>query len=282
MTATIDIPGSSTLQLRPVAPALGAEVEGVDLTSPLSDETITEIRKAVVAYKVIFFRDQNLSQEQHVALGRRFGDLEIHPSTADGQKHPEILHLKSGGEGALRADIWHSDVTYRPCPSFGSILRARTIPPTGGDTLFCNMALAYEGLSPAMKDWLCTLTAEHDILASGRTDGVDVERVRKLFPLVEHPLIRTHPETGERAVYVNRTFTSGINGLSKKESDWLLDHLCALPGIPEYQCRFRWEPNSIAFWDNRATQHYASTDYLPAARHMERVTIIGDKPFFKP
>ncbi|MCB2061319.1 MAG: TauD/TfdA family dioxygenase [Novosphingobium sp.] len=282
MTATIDTVGSKTLRIQPISPALGAEVEGVDLTQPLSDETVAEIRAAVVEFKVIFFRDQDITPEQHVAFGRRFGDLEIHPSTPDDQPHREILHLKSGGEGALRADIWHSDVTYRPCPSFGSILRARTIPPVGGDTLFCNMALAYEGLSPAMKDWLCTLSAEHDILASGRTEGVDVERVRKLFPIVEHPVIRTHPETGERVVYVNRTFTSRIKGLSEKESDWLLDHLSALASVPEYQCRFKWQPNSIAFWDNRATQHYASTDYLPAFRHMERVTVIGDKPYFEP
>jgi taurine dioxygenase len=282
MTATIDTSVRSTLQLGPVTAALGAEVEGVDLAAPLSDETIAEIRKAVVAHKVIFFRGQDMTQEQHVALGRRFGELEIHPSTTEDQPFPEILHLRSSGEGALRADTWHSDVTYRPIPSFGSILRARTLPPSGGDTLFCNMALAYEGLSPAMKDWLSTLTAEHDILASGRTEGVDVERVRQAYPVVEHPVIRTHPETGERVVYVNHTFTSRILGLSKKESDWLIDHLGALTGIPEYQCRFRWEPGSVAFWDNRATQHYASTDFLPAARHMERVTIIGDKPFFTP
>jgi len=281
MATVTETKSGSTLKLRPIAPALGAEVEGVDLTAPLSDQTIAEIREAVVQHKVIFFRDQDISLAQHVAFGRRFGELEMHPSTAEDQEFPEILHLKSGGEGALRADIWHSDVTYRPCPSFGSILRARTIPEVGGDTLWANMAMAYEGLSPGMKDWLCTLTAEHDILASGRTDGVDIERVRKLFPIVEHPVIRTHPETGERVVYVNRTFTSRIKGLSQKESDWLLDHLSALPGIPEYQCRFRWEPNSIAMWDNRSTQHYASTDYLPAFRHMERVTVVGDRPFFR-
>lgn len=281
MTATIDTIGSRHLRIRPIAPALGAEVEGIDLTQALSDETIAEIRAAVVKYKVIFFRDQDISRDQHVALGRRFGELEIHPSTPEDQPHREILHLRAGGDTPLRADIWHSDVTYLPIPSFGSILRARVIPPVGGDTLFCNMAMAYEGLSPKMKEWLCTLTAEHDILCSGRTEGVDVERVRKNYPVVTHPVIRTHPETGERIVYVNRTFTSKINGLDKKESDWLIDHLSALTGVPEYQCRFHWEANSIAFWDNRATQHYASHDYLPADRHMERVTIIGDKPFFK-
>ncbi|MDG2003621.1 MAG: TauD/TfdA family dioxygenase [Novosphingobium sp.] len=282
MAATLDTRRNTSLKLHPIAPALGAEVEGIDLTAPLSNEVIAEIREAVVAHKVIFFRDQDISQKQHIALGRRFGELEYHPSTEEDQPFPEILHLRSSGEGALRADTWHSDVTYRPIPSFGSILRARTLPPTGGDTLFCNMALAYEGLSEAMKDWLCTLTAEHDILTSGRTEGVDVERVRKAYPIVEHPVIRTHPETGERVLYINRTFTSRILGLSQKESDWLIDHLSALTGVPEYQCRFRWEPNSIAFWDNRATQHYAATDYLPAARHMERVTVIGDKPFFRP
>ncbi|MCB2073235.1 MAG: TauD/TfdA family dioxygenase [Novosphingobium sp.] len=282
MSATIDTIGGKTLDIKPISPALGAEVYGVDLGQPLSDEIIAEIRAAVVQFKVIFFRDQDITQDQHVELGRRFGELEVHPSTTEDQPHPEILHLISGAKTTLRADIWHSDVTYRAIPSFGSILRARVVPPVGGDTLFCNMALAYEGLSPKMKEFVCSLTAVHDILASGRTDGVDVEKVRREYPVQEHPVVRTHPETGERAIFVNRAFTREIKGLSRKESDWLIDHLCSLTGVPEYQCRFRWQKNSIAFWDNRVTQHYASTDYLPADRHMERVTIIGEKPYFEP
>lgn len=272
----------------PLTPRIGAEIEGIDLRDDLPDETIADIRRALLTYKVIFFRDQDISQEQHIAFARCFGDLEVHPITPKDQANPEIFHLKSvnypsaKGDRRTGANLWHSDVTWREMPSLGSILRGRVIPETGGDTMFADMVAAYEGLSPAMKEWVCTLTAVHDGSLFAALQGKSRESFWEQFPLQEHPVVRTHPETGERALYVNCSFTTHIKGLSKKESDWLLEHLYAQASIPEYQVRFRWRKNSIAFWDNRACQHYAVGDYAPAAREMERVTIVGDDPFFDP
>lgn len=271
-------------KVAPLTPTIGAEIEGVDLSSTITDDLIAEIRSALLTYKVIFFRDQDITQEQHIAFARRFGDLEVHPATSDEQPHPEILHLiSSDGDGAVRgAASWHSDVTWRAEPSLGSILRARTMPRIGGDTMWSDQIAAYEGLSPAMKEWVCTLTALHDGSVFAAKRGITKEQFWALHPIQEHPVVRTHPETGERGLYVNRNFTTAIKGLSEKESDWLLEHLYAQASRPEYQVRFRWRKNSIAFWDNRACQHYAVFDYYPALRHMERVTIMGDKPFFDP
>lgn len=272
----------------PLTPRIGAEIEGIDLRDDLPDETIADIRRALLTYKVIFFRDQDISQEQHIAFARRFGELEVHPITPKGQANPEIFYLKSVDYPSAKSDrrtganLWHSDVTWREMPSLGSILRGRVIPETGGDTMFADMVAAYEGLSPAMKEWVCTLTAVHDGSLFAALQGKSRESFWEQFPLQEHPVVRTHPETGERALYVNCSFTTHIKGLSKKESDWLLEHLYAQASIPEYQVRFRWRKNSIAFWDNRACQHYAVGDYAPAAREMERVTIVGDDPFFDP
>ena len=273
----------SRLKLSPITARIGAEIEGIDLREDLSDDTIAEIRSALMTYKVVFFRDQAITEDQHIAFARRFGDLEVHPMTAQDQPHPEIFHLKTRPDGQTTgADVWHSDVTWRALPSMGSILRARIIPPVGGDTMWSDMVAAYEGLSPALKDWVCTLTAVHDGSGFAGYLGIPIEQWLERYPVQEHPVVRTHPETGERALYVNASFTRSIKGLSKKESDWLLDHLYAQAAIPEYQCRFRWRENSIAFWDNRSCQHYAVADYAPAMRAMERVTIIGDRPYFDP
>ncbi|MCB2072111.1 MAG: TauD/TfdA family dioxygenase [Novosphingobium sp.] len=271
-------------EISPMTPRIGAEISGVCLGEELTDEVIAEIRQALLTYKVIFFRDQDISEEQHIAFARRFGDLEIHPiSENKDQPHPEIFHLKTRPDGRTSgADMWHSDVTWRAEPSLGSVLRGRIIPEVGGDTMWSDMVAAYEGLSPAMKDWVCTLTAIHDGSGFAGYLGIPIDQWYERFPLQEHPVVRTHPETGERALYVNCSFTRSIKGLSQKESDWLLDHLYAQAAIPEYQVRFRWRENSIAFWDNRSCQHYAVADYSPAMRAMERVTIIGDKPFFDP
>ena len=276
----------SQFEVAPLTPRIGAEIHGVDLGSRLADETIADIRAALLTYKVIFFRDQAISEDQHIAFARRFGDLEIHPITPKDQPHPEIFHLKTNEVtrpgSKVGADLWHSDVTWRAEPSLGSILRARIMPEVGGDTMFADMVAAYEGLSPALKQWLCTLTAVHDGSIFATLQGKSRESFWEQFPLQRHPVVRTHPETGERALYVNCAFTTHIDGLSDKESAWLLDHLYAQASRPEYQCRFRWQANSIAFWDNRACQHYAVADYYPAMRAMERVTVIGDKPFFDP
>lgn len=271
-------------EVSPVTARIGAEIEGIDLREELPDEAIAEIRQALLTYKVLFFRDQNITEDQHIAFARRFGDLEVHPmSEGRGQPFPEIFHLKTRPDGGTTgADMWHSDVTWRAEPSMGSVLRGRIIPQVGGDTMWADMIAAYDGLSPAMKQWVSSLTAIHDGSGFAAYLGISADEWFQRFPLQEHPVVRTHPETGERALYVNRSFTRSIKGLSEKESDWLLDHLYSLASIPEYQCRFRWRENSIAFWDNRSCQHYAVADYAPAMRHMERVTIIGDKPIFDP
>ncbi len=273
----------SSIELGPLSPMIGAKILGVDLRETLDDSQVTEIRAALLAHKVVFFRDQDLSPAQHIAFAKRFGALEIHPATPKGQEHPELLHIAHGPELKGRENSWPSDVTWRTAPSLGSILRAIELSTVGGDTLFANMAAAYEGLSPAMKDWICGLTAVHDIarVFAGRL-GETAEELHQKYPPQEHPVVCTHPETGERSLYVNTAFTSHIKGLSAKESAWLLDHLYAQAAIPEYQCRFNWRVNSIAFWDNRASQHYAASDYFPAIRRMARVTVAGDRPFFDP
>lgn len=285
--ATLAEPRSFTrFTVAPLNPIIGAEIHDIDLRSELPDETIADLRSALLTYKVIFFRDQDISEEQHIAFARRFGDLEVHPITPKDQPFPEIFHLKTREElkpgSRLGADLWHSDVTWREEPSLGSILRCRIMPEVGGDTMWADMVAAYEGLSPAMREWLPTLTAVHDGSLFAVLQGKSRESFWEQFPLQRHPVVRTHPETGERALYVNCAFTTHIEGLSEKESAWLLDHLYSQASRPEYQCRFRWKPNSIAFWDNRACQHYAVADYYPAMRAMERVTVVGDKPFFDP
>ena len=270
------------LEVAPLTPTIGADIAGIDLGEELSDETIDEVRAALLTHKVIFFRDQDITEDQHIAFARRFGDLEVHPVTPKDQPHQEIFNLMTRPGGRTGADLWHSDVTWRAEPSLGSVLRARIMPEVGGDTMFADMIAAYEGLSPAMKEWVCTLTAVHDGSMFAQFQGRTREEFWEEFPLQEHPVVRTHPETGARGLYVNTAFTTHIKGLSDKESAWLLDHLYAQASKPEYQCRFRWQVNSIAFWDNRACQHYAVADYYPAMRAMERVTVIGDKPYFDP
>ncbi|MBV1687525.1 TauD/TfdA family dioxygenase [Novosphingobium sp. G106] len=281
--ATIAAPrASNRFGIAPITPQIGAQIEGIDIGGPLSDEDIAEIYQALLTYKVIFFRDQDISEEQHIAFALRFGELEIHPVTPADQPHREIFHLKTQLHRKTGADMWHSDVTWRERPSLGSILRGRIIPDVGGDTMFADMVAAYEGLSPAMKEWVCTLTAVHDGSVFATLQGKSKESFWEQFPLQRHPVVRTHPDTGQRALYVNCSFTTHIEGLSAKESDWLLNHLYDQASKPEYQVRFRWRPNSFAFWDNRACQHYAVADYWPAMRAMERVTVVGDKPFFDP
>ncbi|MEE4302065.1 MAG: TauD/TfdA family dioxygenase [Pseudomonadales bacterium] len=275
--------GGTMLDVRPLSPAIGAEIHGVDLCGELDEATIRAIRRALLDHGVIFFRDQPLTREQHLAFARRFGDLEIHPATPADQPDPEVLRIAHGPDSRGQENFWHSDVTWRAEPSLGSVLRAIEVPETGGDTLFSCMYAAYDALSPAMKEWACTLTAEHDIarVFAARL-GKPAEALREQYPVQRHPVVRTHPETGRRALYVNTAFTTSIVGLDAKESDWLLNHLYGFAAIPEHQCRFHWRPDSIAFWDNRACQHYAASDYHPAVRIMERVTIAGDRPCFDP
>ncbi len=280
--ATALKPVADDLTIEPLTPSIGAELHGLDLGSPDIARHIPAIRAALNTHKVIFFRDQHLTAAQHIAFARHFGDLEIHPATPKDQANPEILRIAHGPDSKGRENNWHSDVTWREKPSLGSILRAVTVPDVGGDTLFANMHAAYLNLSPEMQRIACSLVAVHDIarVFAGRL-GKSAEELHAKYPPMEHPVVRTHPETGEPCLYVNTGFTSHIKGLSRRESDALLAHLYAQAANPEIQCRFRWRPGSIAFWDNRASQHFACSDYFPAVRIMERVTIAGCRPFYR-
>jgi taurine dioxygenase len=272
---------AGSLSIKPLTPAIGAEILDIDLSAPNIDLLIPSIRSALLKHGVIFFRNQNLSQSQHIAFAKHFGELEIHPATPKNQENPEVLRITHGPKSRGSENNWHSDVTWREKPSMGSILLAREVPKCGGDTLFANMHLAYELLSEPMKAHCNNLVAVHDIArVFARRLGKSAEELHKKYPPMRHPVVRTHPETGQRALYVNVGFTSYIEGLSKKESEWLLDHLFKSAWNVEIQCRFRWQQGSVAFWDNRVCQHFAVSDYFPARRVMERVTIAGDKPFF--
>ena len=270
------------LAVRPLTPMIGAELFGLDLGEELDDKAVAEVRQALLEHKVVFFRDQHITRAQHLAFAQRFGELEIHPATPKDQQNPEILRIEHGPGNRGQENAWHSDVTWRAEPSLGSILRAVEVPEVGGDTLFANMNAAFERLSPEMKRWITGLSAVHDIArVFARRLGKRPEELHEQYPPQEHPVVRTHPETGEPILYVNTAFTSHIKGLSDNESAWLLQHLYAQARDPEIQCRFRWQAGSIAFWDNRACQHFAVSDYYPARRIMERATIKGDRPFYK-
>ena len=268
-----------SFRVRPVGTAIGAEVEGVDLARGVSGALKEDLNRALLEWKVLFFRDQVITSGQQRDMARQWGELEVHPFLPGGDT-PEVVRFEKDAATKGTENIWHSDVSWRQVPSLGSILRAIRVPPLGGDTMWADMALAYDGLPDAVRERVDDLTAIHDFSDSfGR--GMSRERLAKMreeFPPAEHPVIRVHPETGRRTLYVNEIFTSRIVGLEPEESNRLLAFLCAQARIPEYQCRFHWEPNSIAFWDNRSTQHYALSDYWPAVRVMDRVTIVGDRP----
>jgi taurine dioxygenase len=285
-----DAPDYAGLTVTPVSTVLGAEISGLDLRQALAPEVVAAIRAALLRHKVVFFRDQDISHEDHVRFGRYFGDLEGHPVTSHVPGFPEILHIEAADGMKLREEIvplvrvankWHTDVTFRAAPSMGGVLRMRDMPPLGGDTLFADTAAIYRDLPQALKDKLSTLTAEHDILQSYgyRVDQAKRDELRAAYPVMVHPVIRTHPETGDKHLFVNKVFTTRILGLPDDEAKTLLAELLDRVKTPEYQVRFRWTPNAIVFWDNRATQHYAILDYWPQERTVERVTIVGDAPY---
>jgi len=273
------------ITLEPLTPTIGAEVHGIDLTQPLTEMQIKAVRQAMVDWKVIFFREQDITTEQHLAFARLFGDLEIHPFAYPKEGYPEVMAISHNEENRGRENLWHSDVTWRAEPSLGSVLRSIEMPPVGGDTLFSDMYAAYDGLSDEIKEKLDGKLAMHDaqnfiqMMREHGTDEAEIAELEKRFPAQEHPVFRKHPETGRKTIYVNVAFTRYIVGMDREDSDALLKHLFAQAAIPEYQCRFRWRNNSIAFWDNRACQHYAVSDYWPATRRVERVTIKGDRPY---
>ena len=272
---------TSVLAIEPLTPFIGAEITGVDLRS-VTEQQVAEIRAALLTHQVVFFRDQTLTQQEHIYFARQFGELEIHPATPRGQDNPEVLHIAHGPESKGRENMWHSDVTWREKPSLGSILKAVEVPAVGGDTLFANMVEAYERLSDSLKDKIAGKIAVHDIarVFAGRLNKT-TEELRETYPVMEHPIVRTHPETGANVLYVNNAFTSHIKDMDEDEGRELLQALYRTASNPELQCRFRWKVGSLAFWDNRACQHFASSDYFPQVRKMERVTIAGDRPYYR-
>ncbi|MEY4361028.1 MAG: hypothetical protein RL391_334 [Actinomycetota bacterium] len=259
---------------------IGAEIHGVDITSELAPPVIDEIRRALLAYKVIFFRNQPLTPERHVAFARRFGELEIHPFLPSNGGMPELVRFEKSFDVKGYENTWHFDVTWREVPSMGAILHAVKVPECGGDTLFSDMYAAYEGLPQDLRDRIDTLDAEHDFLSAFGRQVPDDQKadMRSKYPLVVHPLVARHPETGRKHLYNNPIFMNHMIGLSDEESDTLKAELWRESANVEYQCRFKWEDDSVAFWDNRACQHYASSDYWPEIRIMERASIVGTRP----
>jgi taurine dioxygenase len=278
-------PEAAALTIEPLTPTIGAEIGNIDLRRPLDTPTRDALRAALLEWKVLFFRDQDITTEQHLDFARAFGALEVHPFAPHKPNYPEVLAITHGPDNKGKENAWHSDVTWRIEPSLGSVLRAIEVPPVGGDTLFADMYAAYDGLTDEVKAEIDGKVAVHDFAhfrtgmrKQGKSEA-EIEAFNKKYPMVEHPVVRTHPETGKKCLYVNVGFTQHIVGMEPEKSKELLKLLYAQAAIPEYQCRFRWQKNSIAFWDNRSSQHYAASDYYPAVRRMERVTIIGDRPY---
>ena len=270
-----------TISVDKLTPIIGAEISGANLGETLSNRQMDEIHRALAENSVIFFRDQDLTPEQHLAFGRNFGELHVHPAApyAPGHRELMVIHAdkdspRANGEG------WHSDVSCDVEPPMGSILYIKQTPPKGGDTLFANMYAAYEALSDRMKAYLDGLVAEHDgedaYRGTYKNAGMDD---KPIYPRAEHPVVRTHPVTGKKALYVNRGFTKRLLGVPRDESSAILNYLYEHAENPLFQCRFRWQPNSVAFWDNRCVQHRAMWDYWPHTRSGFRVTVAGGKPY---
>ena len=279
--------GTATgLSVRRISGALGAVVSGVDLGADLSAETIAEIRRALVEHHVLFFRDQNLTPEQQIAFGKRFGELDTHPFVLANPEYPELIDVITEPDDVFNfGGGWHTDVTFLSEPDLGSILYAVEVPEAGGDTLFANQHAAYDALSDTMKELLDPLSAYHSAgpqyaegALSTQTKAIKTTNPEQASEIVSHPVVRTHPESGRKGLYVNGAFTVGIAGLHKDESRALLRFLLGHAVKERFTCRFSWEPGSLAMWDNRSVQHYALHDFAGQRRHMRRITIKGDRP----
>jgi taurine dioxygenase len=275
---------TTTIDVQPVTTEIGAEVRGIDLREPLDATTVAALHDALGRHLVLFFRDQHITEAQHLAFARSFGTISVAPFGPKHPDHPEITVLDQVAPKGEGADNWHADNTFMPEPPMGSILRAVVLPGVGGDTCFASGYAAYEALSPPMQAFLDGLTAVHDIsrmlrkaIAIGAATE-PFEQMQKLWPPHSHPVVRTNPSTGRKCLFVNGNWTARINGLTERENDALLPMLIDHVRAPEFQCRFRWQEGSIAFWDNRWVQHYAVPDYSGRRRVMQRVTLEGDRP----
>ncbi|OZM73848.1 taurine dioxygenase [Amycolatopsis antarctica] len=266
--------------LRPLGRVIGAEIDGIDLGAPMYPELRAELNRALLEWKVLFFRDQRITSAQQREFASHWGELETNPFIPVGDTDQVTRFARSATSPGYE-NIWHTDVTFRPRPALGSVLRLIEVPPVGGDTMWADMAAAYDNLDADVKSRIEGLRAVHDFIPGfvRFSDSADLARRQGEFPPVEHPVVRVHPETGRRTLFVNQAFTTHIVGIDRAESDRLLRLLFAQAHVPEFQVRFGWAENSVAFWDNRATQHYAVNDYHPHARVAERVAIAGDEPF---
>ena len=272
------------ISVKPLSPVIGAEVGCVDMSQPLEDQVFWEIQEALTEHQVIFFRDQTITLDEHKNFARHFGELHVHPAAPATLGDPEVvtIHADEHSKEVSGGQQWHTDVSADIEPPMGSILHLKKIPEFGGDTLFASMYAAYEALSYEMKNFLSRLHAWHSSEKRHKSrygyrghlrDGVDA------YPSALHPVVRTHPITGRKALFVNTVFTTHIEELDSHESDAILKMLYKHIATPEFSCRFRWNTNSVAFWDNRCTQHRALWDYYPGMRHGYRVAVCGDRPF---
>ena len=275
----------SYFEVKPLSGAVGAVLSGIDISEELSADAIAEIRQAWLEHLVIFFRDQQLSDERLMAFGRRFGDLYLHPNLAKKGPNPEVIHVvKEPDATRVVGAEWHTDTAHVECPPMGAILHALEVPPRGGDTLFANQYLAYEALSDGLKAALDGMKAVHN---DSRVAGPNANKGRSTQTRDDeewtptenaHPVIRTHPETGRKALFVNVASAHKFEGMRRAESAALLQYLFKHATRPEFTCRFNWEPGSVAFWDNRCLKHIAVNDYQGHRRDMRRVQLVGDKP----
>lgn len=273
---------------------IGAELSEVDLAEAAhNDDLFADIRAALLVHKVLFLRDQDIARADHVSFAERFGSLEDHPVAGSDPEYPGLVRIYKDENSPpdYYENSWHCDATWRDAPPLGCVLRCVTCPPVGGDTMWTNMAKAYDDLSDHIKETIAPLKARHSIEASFGARMPEEKRhaLKAQFPDAEHPVVRTHPETGEKVLFVNSFATHFTNFHTAENVRYgqdyapggaqLLSYLISRATIPEYQVRWRWKPNSIAIWDNRCTQHYAVMDYPPTVRKMERAGIIGDRPF---
>jgi taurine dioxygenase len=276
---TVDHAGLTITRL---SPSVGAEIAGIDLRRGLGRKQVEAIEQALAQHELLIFRDQQITADDLIAFGRRFGELTVHPFAPSDGSAPVLITFRNDEKTPpFGTDVWHSDETFRPCPPMATVLCAKEVPALGGDTVFASMSAAYAGLSDRLQQLISGLEAIHDIkpfrvlFGSSEADRRKLQEIELRYPPQLHPVVRVHPVSGRKVLFVNPQFTIAINGMEERESRALLDILFQQAQVPEYQFRLHWQPNTIAMWDNRSTQHYAVHDYYPQRRHMDRVTISG-------